>query len=283
MIKKKKVRLVRRPDPLGSESKRALTLKPSVSLAAAYARDMQHLVDEMYDESAKAVLAEFQETAAADAADDFWSRLAKRMADKFAKKATVLATGFLTRVNANATSNLERSLRSTSEDLKLNMKNTPAVQKEIERHIGYNVDLITRIPFEFLDKVKKDVNDSLSTGNGLADLQPALEKRYGESKRHAQLAALDQTRKAYTAINSAKMRANGVTKFEWVHSGGSQEPRPYHLHSPANGGLNGGIFDINDPPVIDKKTGERGLPGDDYNCRCTMRPIVTFDDDEDEE
>jgi SPP1 gp7 family putative phage head morphogenesis protein len=280
---KKKVRLVQRPAPLGTESKRAQTLKPSVSVGAAYARELQALTDEMYREAAEAVLAEYQETAAADAAQDFWSRLAERLASKFAAKATTLATGFLTRVERNATTNLERSLKSTSADLTLNMKNTPAVAKDIKKRIAYNVDLITRIPMEYLDKVKKDVNDSLSKGNGLADLQPALEERYGEAKRHAQLVALDQTRKAYTAINTAKMRQNGITKFEWVHSGGSQEPRPYHMHSPAQGGLNGGIFDINDPPVIDQKTGERGLPGDDYNCRCTMRPIVTFDDDEAEE
>jgi len=279
---KKKVRLVRKPTPLGTESKRALTLKPSVSVGAAYARDLEALTTEMHEEVAKAVLAEFSNTAAADAADDFWSRLAKRLASKFAAKATPLATGFLTRVDRNATTNLERSLTSTSADMTLKMKNTPAVTKAIKSRIADNVDLITRIPAEFLDKVKQDVNDSLRKGNGLADLQPKMEERYGEAKRHAQLVALDQTRKAYTAINSERMRANGVTKFEWVHSGGSQEPRPYHLHTPAQGGLNGGIFDINDPPIIDKKTGERGLPGDDYNCRCTMRPIVTFDDEDDE-
>lgn len=279
---KKKVRLVRKVDPLGTESKRALTLKPSVSVGAAYVRELEALTAEMHEEVAKAVLAEYRNTAAADAAGDFWSRLAERLASKFAAKATPLATGFLTRVNANATSNLERSLKSTSADLTLNMKNTPLVNKAIKSRISDNVDLITRIPAEFLDKVKKDVNDSLRKGNGLADLVPAMEERYGEAKRHARLVALDQTRKAYTAINTAKMKANGVTKFEWVHSGGSQEPRPYHLHSPANGGLNGGIFDINDPPIIDKKTGERGLPGDDYNCRCTMRPIVTFDDEDEE-
>lgn len=278
----KKVRLVRRPAPLGTDSKRALTLKPSVSVGAAYARELEALTAEMHKEVAKAVLAEFSTTAAADAADDFWSRLAARLASKFAAKATPLATGFLTRVDRNATTNLERSLKSTSADLTLNMKNTPGVTKAIKDRIADSVDLITRIPVEFLDKVKQDVNDSLTQGDGLADLQPKMEERYGEAKRHAQLVALDQTRKAYTAINSERMRNNGVTKFEWVHSGGSQEPRKYHKDSPSQGGLNGGIFDINDPPIIDKKTGERGLPGDDYNCRCTMRPIVTFDDDEED-
>lgn len=280
---KKKVRLVRRVDPLGTESKRAQTLKPSVSLGAAYAAELMKLTREMHEETAKAVLAEFRNTAAADAADDFWTRLAKRLASKFAAKAEPLATSMLARVDRNATTNLERSLKSTSADLTLNMKNSAAVNKDINQRIRDNVDLITKIPVEFLDKVKQDVSDSLRKGNGLADLQPAMEERYGESKRHAQLVALDQTRKAYTAINAAKMTANGISKFEWVHSGGSQEPRPYHLNSPANGGLNGGIFDINNPPIIDKKTGERGLPGDDYNCRCTMRPIVTFDDDDEDE
>jgi len=280
---KKKVRLVRRADPLGAESKRALTLKPAVSVGAAYARELEALTELMHRETVTAVKAEFANTAAADAADDFWSRLAKRLASIFASKVTPLATGMLTRVDRNATSNLERSLKSTSADLTLNMKNSAAVNKDISQRITDNVNLITRIPEEYLGKVKQDVSDSLRKGNGLADLVPAMEQRYGEAKRHAKNVALDQTRKAYTAINTAKMRQNGVTKFEWVHTGGSQEPRPYHLHTPAQGGLNGGIYDINDPPIIDQKTGERGLPGDDYNCRCTMRPIVTFDDDEDDE
>jgi uncharacterized protein with gpF-like domain len=29
-------------------------------------------------------------------------------------------------------------------------------------------------------------------------------------------------------------------------------------------------------PVIDPRTGERGIPGQAINCRCVMRPLVEF-------
>jgi SPP1 gp7 family putative phage head morphogenesis protein len=102
-------------------------------------------------------------------------------------------------------------------------------------------------------------------------------ERYGEAKRHAKNVALDQTRKAYMSINTERMRDVGVSKFEWIHTGGSQDPRQYHKTV-----LNGNVYDINDPPVIDQRTGERGLPGLLPFCRCTMRPVVTFEDDSSE-
>ncbi|RIQ43658.1 phage head morphogenesis protein, partial [Bordetella avium] len=30
------------------------------------------------------------------------------------------------------------------------------------------------------------------------------------------------------------------------------------------------------PPIIDKTTGERGLPGQLINCKCRMRPVIDF-------
>ena len=41
--------------------------------------------------------------------------------------------------------------------------------------------------------------------------------------------------------------------------------------------LNGKIFSWNDPPVIDTRTGRRGHPGDDYQCRCVAIPVFDFD------
>lgn len=43
-------------------------------------------------------------------------------------------------------------------------------------------------------------------------------------------------------------------------------------------GLNGGIFDIDDPPVIDKRTGEKGFPGQLSYCMCIMQAVLDFED-----
>jgi len=40
--------------------------------------------------------------------------------------------------------------------------------------------------------------------------------------------------------------------------------------------LNGKKFSFNNLPVIDSKTGERGLPGQAFGCRCRMKPVVNI-------
>ena len=37
--------------------------------------------------------------------------------------------------------------------------------------------------------------------------------------------------------------------------------------------LNGTIHRYDNPPIIDERTGTKGMPGEFYNCRCTFIPI----------
>lgn len=269
--------------PAGTE--RAGTLRAPTSVSVAYVNEWERLVREMHKEVSATVLREFAQSVATgqDAEESVWERLLRRFNEKFATVAPGLANGMMKRLEKGADDGLQRSLREVAEGFTLAPKNPKSVQKAINDKIAENVYYIKRIPVEYLESVRESVEKSVAAGgNGLEDLTKVMTERYGEAKRHAKNVALDQTRKAYTAITSSKMKAAGVTKFEWVHTGGSQEPRKYHLRSASSGGLNGGVFDINDPPIIDEKTGERGLPGDAIFCRCTMRPIVTFDFEDDE-
>ena len=114
---------------------------------------------------------------------------------------------------------------------------------------------------------------SISTGNGLADLVPFLQRYKGITNRRARFIASDQTRKSFSNINRLRLEKMGVQKFEWVHSLGGTEPRPLHKDV-----LNHKIFRIDQPPIIDDKTGERGFPGQLINCKCRMAPIINFED-----
>jgi uncharacterized protein with gpF-like domain len=44
--------------------------------------------------------------------------------------------------------------------------------------------------------------------------------------------------------------------------------------------MDGKIFSFDDLPIIDRKTGERGIPGQAINCRCTMTPVYEFDSED---
>jgi len=98
-------------------------------------------------------------------------------------------------------------------------------------------------------------------GRGAADIKEGLTNQLGVNDRRATRIAIDQTRKITTAMNYERSKALGVKKFKWLHSGGGAEPRPLHKNT-----LNGKIFSYDDLPVIDEKTGERGLPGQLINC-----------------
>jgi uncharacterized protein with gpF-like domain len=40
--------------------------------------------------------------------------------------------------------------------------------------------------------------------------------------------------------------------------------------------LDGKIFNWDDAPISNTKTGKRAHPGQDYGCNCVARPIVDF-------
>lgn len=188
--------------------------------------------------------------------------LQKRFNVLFSDKAGGLAEALVSGISRQAAVGLKESLKEVSGGVTLRTDVVGgAVADVVKASIKQNVALIKSIPQEFFLEIEGEVMRSIQSGRGMADLQPFLEKRYGITKRRAALIARDQTSKATTAINRARMQGLGVKKFRWLHSGGGKEPRPLHKNV-----LNGQVFSLDDPPVIDEKTGERGLPGQLINC-----------------
>lgn len=147
---------------------------------------------------------------------------------------------------------------------------TGPLKETLKASINENVNLIKTIGQDYLNRVKGQVMRSITTGNGLADLVPALKRYKGITERHAKNVALDQTRKVYNQLNQARMEERGIKEFKWRHSKGGQKPRQDHIE------MDGNIYSFDNLPVIDQKTGERGIPGQAINCGCTMVPVFTF-------
>ena len=183
---------------------------------------------------------------------------------------------------------INRQVKDSSRDLRTSLEklsggasiNTNTVSKrtsDIARaSIEQSSSLIKSIESNYIAEVKeglmRSIVDSSQNFTSLKEsVQSVLSDRYKIHKNKAKNLVLDQTRKAYQSISDSKMRDAGVTKYEWVHTGGGKQARSYHRDV-----LDGQIFDLNDPPVIDQKTGEKGHPGDAINCRCIKRPVVEF-------
>lgn len=190
--------------------------------------------------------------------------------NRVAKKAT---RRMMARTLKNSSVTLGASLRELAPNL--NIK-TDILNDRLSQVIAASTteaaNLIKLIPQKYLGDVQGAVMRSITTGNGLGDLVPYLNAKYDQNIRHARNVAMDQTRKAYTAINRERMAAVGVKHFKWLHIGGSQHPREDHIE------MSGKVYTLDDPPVIDRRTGERGLPGQAIFCRCVMRPIISFEE-----
>lgn len=245
-----------------------------------YQAQLGKLVEAMTKATHKEVERFFRQQWAADAAMDASftsgvSRLLKRLSERFTAlftdRAGGLAEALSKGVSDTTARQLGESLKEVSGGVTLKTDVVSGKVAEVTKAgIKENVALIKSIPSEYFQKIEGSVMRSIQTGQGMADLVPAILALGESTKKRAELIARDQTSKATTAINRARMQGLGIKQFEWLHSGGGKEPRPLHVQ------LDGKVFDLDNPPVIDERTGERGLPGQLINCRCRMVPVISF-------
>ena len=255
----------------------------NASAQKRYERDLDLLVSEMLEETTNAVINFFKKPVAkeffaedasvASQARILMSELSKKFEESFKTESKFLSEKMVKNQNKISATALKGSLKSMSEKLTLNTNFlTKDLKETLKASVTENVSLITSIAQRYLKQVEGAVMRSISTGRGLESLVPALQKQKGITYRQAKNIALDQTRKVYNNINRDRMNKLGIEKYEWLHSGGGQKPRKDHI------AMNGKIYSLKKPPIIDKKTGERGHPGQAINCGCTMRPILKFNE-----
>jgi len=256
-------------------------LSYNASDQAKYVRDIKKLVLGMIEKTEKSIIRLFEggvasEFFAEDAsitskAKILLNKLSVRFESLFGEKSKKLAKSMVKRSEKASASSLTSSLNKFSDDINLRTKTKSVDLHEIiKASVSENVDLIKSIKSYYLFSVKKQVFRSITTGNGLQDLVPALQNFKGITLRKAKNMALDQTRKVYNNVNAERMKRSGIEEFIWVHSGSSQSPRKDHIE------MDGNKYSFDNLPIIVEKTGERGIPGQAINCRCTMKPVYDF-------
>ena len=292
--------MARKPGPLLTKKKAANVeqfkrskvkgkpLEYNASVEEKYVKALSALVRMMISETERQVKALFetdsaqlhrdgitgtgQDASIASQARKLTNALARKFSAHFAKRAKGLAEAMVSNVNQASKSTLHGSLKELSGGLSLETSVlTGPLHDVMKATVTENVGLIKSIASEYQTKVQGSVMRSITTGNGLQDLTADLEKLQGMTQRRAKNIALDQTRKAYNGINRGRMQALGIKKFEWLHSAGGQNPRPDHVE------MSGNVYSFDNLPVIDERTGERGIPGQAPNCRCRMVPVLEFD------
>jgi len=274
---------------------RGQRLAYNAAVQSRYVSALLTLTKKMIEETTVEIKRVFKSPASQDfydaqyriaAMDEGLSSKAKKILNELFKKWNSI---FTTKSKQLAQKMIEDSLKASDKGLKrslsalsggLSIKTnfiSAGLEEVVKAVVAENVSLIKSIPQKYLNDVNGIVMRSITTGAGMYDLMPELDKLLDQKskqiKNKAKNLALDQTRKAYNGVNRQRMMSVGVKKFEWIHSGGGQHPRQMHID------MSGNIYSFDDPPEIDEN-GTRGYPGDAPNCGCTMTPIIEFDEED---
>lgn len=198
-----------------------------------------------------------------------WGRIFNRESPKIVDQ-------IINGIDKAAGDTLKQSLKQLSGGITLKTDDMPAALKQaVSAAIAENVALIKSIETQYHTQIEGAVMRSLQPGGrGLADVTEALQKYEGITDRRRNLIAKDQTRKIQASISIERAKSAGIKKFKWLHSRGGSEPRADHV------AMSGNVYSYDDPPVIDRRTGERGYPGQAINCRCQMVPVIEWGDDD---
>lgn len=234
------------------------------------------------------------------------ARLRVRFTNLFGEEARPMATAFFNK-NITYTKSSFRAatkpiVEATEEDLrerkrkamakqtrfqiKLNAKTDKLELSQFEDAIEDNVNLIKTIPSKYFDRIGKAVELRTVGKMSRGALVKRIRELGGVTQRRAELIADDQTAKVTERMMLARCRNAGIKRVMWLHSSISMHPRDYHKtrwdgrtgkYNGKPNGLNGYIFPIDKPPVIDRKTGERGYPAQLINCKCYLTPVLLVD------
>lgn len=128
----------------------------------------------------------------------------------------------------------------------------PEMRAKIQELVlqGYRQDKIQDIVKQYypLDKIKE-----------------LTEEEYRKMVRKVKFLAQNETTIMLAEYKKVTYKEMGFNKFIWrtITDGRERE-----LHK----ALNGTVWSYDNPPIIDERTGTRGLPGQTYNCRCEQVP-----------
>ena len=276
----------------------------SSALERQYRMEIKGMVDKMLKDVAKHIVDSYRKnkdgfTFATDGAfsniDDELKDLEKKYRELFARQGEVIAKRMVMRqlkYNRSAFAKIMKKLMPTEEEIPTLAGSVISrdMEQVIKASILENVSLIRSIESKYFEQITGCVTRSMQAGGSIKQLKQEILHYNGMTRRRADIIANDQSRKAYMSINIRNMAKAGIQKAEWVHSGGGYTVREYHyrrwdgVSGKEDGhpnGLNGFIFNVDNPPVIQEAQGKqqeiRGYPAQLPNCKCVLRAVVEIE------
>lgn len=272
---------------------------PPKAIGVVYSKDIRNMVNAMIKDykSILTIYKDKKDQITMDAKESTWlttdiqdrlELLGKKWEEKFKIFAEAKSAQVVKRVLKATDTQLKQVLIKffAQERLELIGKVIPTPLRQVMKaHIIENVSLIKSIQSQYHERIVGAVTRSITGTGSIKSLAMEISKYNREGLNRANLIALDQTRKMYSTMNLRRFEQVGITKVKWLHTHAGKTVRPYHHRKwdgdysnyPNVNGLNGLIFDISNPPVIQEAKGKqkeiRGYPAELPFCTCVMRAI----------
>lgn len=168
---------------------------------------------------------------------------------------------------------IDRKVDNSLESIAVLPELTPERRSKIAEEWRNNLDLwITNFAQEEIPKLRDEIQQHVMKGGRYEDVIQSLQKSFGITQRKARFLARQETGLLMAKFKETRYAEAGIHEYRWTCVAGSAK----HPVRPSHKILDGKIFRFDDPPIT-TAPGEpvrRNNPGEDFNCRCSARPIV---------
>jgi SPP1 gp7 family putative phage head morphogenesis protein len=136
-----------------------------------------------------------------------------------------------------------------------------------------NVSLMKNASEDMVKKITQTVIDGAKSGVRPSEIAKRINKDFKTTKKHARFIARDQVSKLYGQINRMRQTDIGVSRYIWSDS---DDDRVRPTHSANDDKImrwdNNNVYLDNGRWVT--RTGFKGIPGEDFQCRCVALGIL---------
>lgn len=242
-----------------------------------YNAELQRMVKSIQQEINKSIVPQLKYLAPEYTADSWVDTITSAIAllrerlsgPNFKRFAERLATNFITDINTRNIQAMGKQFGSFGIDI---MTNNKQVTDFLQASIAENVQLITSIQSQYLDRVETLVLTNMRAGLRPSAIQQQLQDQFGVTRNRARLIAVDQLSKATNGLARKRMQASGITHFRWLTSKDSRVRDEHTALANKVTKYGKGIYSFEDLPL--DKDGSPIAPGIPIRCRCVQVPVL---------
>ena len=156
----------------------------------------------------------------------------------------------------------------TPESLQVPFEINDYTRKRIEEEYTANMNItIQEYHGKEVQRLRELVEKNVSEGFRADKLIAVIQSGREMTKKKARYIARQESSLLVSKYRQIRYEEAGVSQYRWSTS---QDERVRKEHKD----LNNRIFSWDNPPIVDKASGRKAHPGEDFGCRCVALPVI---------